>query len=248
MLSTRFMYNGPGAHIVTYPVANDTLLNVLVVISSPTAAGPSSRGTTSREAVVKAFEGWHPDIRAIVDLLPGGEELERWDIFDMHDAPVPRYHSGGGGDGGPGPGACCLAGDAAHAVGPHLGAGAGMGIEDALLLAELLAVVRDRLLLAASGAGEGRRGRKRKRLYLDAAYALYTDLRYERTQWLVRETREAVDLLEWKVPEVAMDPEVFGREITWRFHRIWEYDVGEMVEDGKAKLVAALDAIDGPLV
>lgn len=233
MVSTRFMYNGPGAHIITYPVASDTLLNVLVVISAPNPS-PSSPTTTTQQHtaddIKRAFAStWHPDVAAIVGLLPPAEMARRWDIFDMHERAAPRYHEGG---------AVCLVGDAAHAVGPHLGAGAGFGIEDAALLAELLKDVQERVV--AGGAHEGAGGGRGVTSMLEAAYTIFTEMRYERTQWLVRETREAVDLFEWEKPEVATDPEAFGKEISWRFHEIWDYDVGKMVEDGRAKLAAAM--------
>ncbi|CAN8104715.1 unnamed protein product [Discula destructiva] len=231
MVATRFMYNGPGAHIITYPVAGNAFLNVLVVISSalllPLPSSSSRYKTTKRQEVERAFGGWHVDVRAIVGLLPA--EMERWDIFDMCEGPVARYYSVL-----PRGGVVCLAGDAAHAVGPHLGAGAGFGIEDAALLAELLRGVSD---------GQDGSWRRMSRL-LEAAYYVFTEVRYERTQWLVRATREAVDLFEWKEPEVANDAEGFGTEITSRFHKIWYYDVEKMVEDGKEQLAAALDRME----
>lgn len=224
MVSTRFMYNGPDAHIITYPVADNAFLNTLAVVSDPrewsTAAGDGRHtGRATREEAVRAFEGWHGDVRAIVELLPA--DMDKWAIFDMLERPIQQYHCGG---------AVCLAGDAAHAVGPHLGAGAGFGIEDACLLAELLKTVQGQLLPVSEG--------RLKAKLLETAFGVYTESRYERTQWLVKHTRETVDLFEWRDPEVAKDPEIYGREITWRFHKIWYYDIGKMVEDAKATLMA----------
>ncbi|KAL1869156.1 hypothetical protein Daus18300_005693 [Diaporthe australafricana] len=222
MISTRFMYNGPGAHVITYPVANNTMLNTLAVVSDdstgPWEAPEGSRnphvGRATLDDARAAFDGWHPDVRAVIDLLP--QEMDKWAIFDMLENPVPRYH----GEGSPG-GRVCLAGDAAHACGPHLGAGAGFGIEDALLLAELLRAV-------AGGVG-GREG-------LAAAFEVYSDVRHGRTQWLVRHTRDAVDLFQWRDRDLSRDPDRFGGEITWRFHEIWNYDVGKMAQEAVQKL------------
>lgn len=228
MVSTRFMYNGPDAHIITYPVAGDTFLNTLAVVSDPepweTCDGRHT-GRATRDEAVAAFRGWHEDVKAIVELLPA--EMDKWAIFDMLENPIQQYHRGA---------KICLAGDAAHAVGPHLGAGAGFGIEDACLLAELLESVQKQLKHNNSGGGEGN-GLKTK--YLEAAFGVYTDTRYERTQWLVKHTRETVDLFEWRDPEVAKDPDVFGREITWRFHQIWYYDIEKMVKQAKDALMAS---------
>lgn len=221
MVSTRFMYNGPDAHIITYPVAGDSFLNTLAVVSDPEQwSAPDGRqtGRATRDEAMRAFEGWHEDVKAIVELLPA--EMDKWAIFDMLENPIQQYHKGG---------RVCLAGDAAHAVGPHLGAGAGFGIEDACLLAELLQSVQDQMKSSSVG------GSKNK--YLETAFGVFTETRHERTQWLVKHTRETVDLFEWKDPELAKDPETYGREITWRFHEIWYYDIEEMVKKAKEDLV-----------
>lgn len=225
MVSTRFMYNGPGGHIITYPVANDTFLNVLAVVSDPhkwaSADGRHTGRATKREAI-RCFEGWAPSVRAIVELLP--DKMDKWAIFDMLENPVARYHEGG---------KVCLAGDAAHAVGPHLGAGAGFGTEDACLLAELLqAVQQQQEEDEGSALGYGPR--------LEAAFAAFSRVRHQRTQWLVRETRNTVDLFQWKDPIVSRDPEVFGKEITWRFHEIWYYDIDKMITQGRAEYLHLL--------
>lgn len=240
MISTRYMYNGPGAHIITYPVSNNTILNTLVVVSDPepwdppASPGDGSNGRRNRnphvgsataEEARAAFEGWHPDIQAILGLLPAGK-MDKWAIFDQLENPVPRYH----GDGSSGS-VTCLAGDAAHAAGPHLGAGAGFGIEDAFLLAELLQTVRD-------GSDGDNNNNKPLGARLAAALEVYSDVRYGRTQWLVKHSRDAVDLFQWKDKELSRSADDFGREITWRFHEIWHYDVEKMVEEARQKLGA----------
>lgn len=224
MVSTRFMYNGPDAHIITYPVAGNAFLNTLAVVSDPrpwSAQGGRHTGRATRDEAMRAFAGWHEDVKAIVELLPA--DMDKWAIFDMLENPIPHYHSGG---------RVCLTGDAAHAVGPHLGAGAGFGIEDACLLAVLLKTVQDQLTKASEES--------LKTKYLETAFGVYTDMRYERTQWLVRQTRETVDLFEWRDPKVAKDPETYGREITWRFHEIWYYDIDKMVTKAKSAFVDLL--------
>jgi salicylate hydroxylase len=258
MTTTRYMYNGPGAHVITYPVANNTILNTLVVVSDPKGAWtppPSASGdddsdgtcrhkkrarnphvgSATREEATGAFEEWHHDIRTLVGLLP--PEMDKWAIFDMLENPVPRYH-GGGGSGSRNSesnsgSVTCLAGDAAHACGPHLGAGAGFGIEDALLLAELLRAVRDGHVDDSDGGGEETVGAR-----LAAAFEVYSEVRHGRTQWLVKNTRDAVDLFQWEDPGTARSPLGFGYEIEWRFREIWHYDVGKMVEEARQKLEA----------
>ncbi|POS78914.1 salicylate hydroxylase [Diaporthe helianthi] len=255
LTTTRYMYNGPGAHIITYPIANNTLLNTLVVVSDPNpvwtppvdSRNPHVGKVAVADEVGAAFEGWHPDVRAIVGLLPRGG-MDKWAIFDMVENPVPRYHGGGsGGDssetsdvgGGAAGKVTCLAGDAAHACGPHLGAGAGFGIEDAYLLAELLqaAVVVVKDVSGSESEGDKKPGGT-VGARLAAAFEVYSDMRYDRTQWLVKHTRDAVDLFQWKDRELSRSADGFGREITWRFHKIWHYDIEKMVEEAKQKMEA----------
>lgn len=248
--TTRFMHNGPGAHLITYPVGNNTLLNILAVISDPPShttdpnttttsttttqknAWPHPRHTTpghKREAE-QAFAHWNATARAIVGLFP--ESMDKWALFDMAEHPAPYYARGRVG----------VAGDAAHAAGPHLGAGAGMGVEDALVLAEVLAAVALSLSEGdgdGDGLGEGNeRKDEGKKDLLEKALQVYNEVRYSRTQWVVQATGEACDLFQWRDETVARNPESFGREITERFHKVWKYDVDGMVEEALAKLRA----------
>lgn len=109
---------GPGAHLTHYPVANHTVLNVVVFLSSPAPwPDPSSMvAEGTREEVEAALSAWHPTVRALVRLLP--EKLITWGLFDLGDYPAPKYNEG----------RVCLAGDAAHASTPHHGAGACAGV------------------------------------------------------------------------------------------------------------------------
>ncbi|KAL1838632.1 hypothetical protein VTJ49DRAFT_2469 [Mycothermus thermophilus] len=160
--NTRFMYIGRGAHIITYPVGGSELLNVLVVLSEPepepesgadgtTTTVSGTRDTNTDGNLASAFRDWAPRPRRAGALLEdarayqlrlrgsGGEgdaNDDRWLIFDFADRPLPRYVLPDG--------RICVAGDAADATAPHLGAG-GMGIEDALVLSEVLAEVGRRV-------------------------------------------------------------------------------------------------------
>lgn len=179
----------------------------------------------SKSEAIEAFKSWHPTIRSIVDLLPDAEAVDsdetkalRWDIYDMHDHPAPYYTRGG----------VCLAGDAAHASTPHLGSGAGFGIEDALTLATVLEAVDKEIIDAGEGArvtgtmmrddgndnleedaevvtqdeSNATRGKTNKKVkkpdLCRAALAAYNDVRYERTQWLPGASREACGLFQWE--------------------------------------------------
>ncbi|KAI1472191.1 FAD/NAD(P)-binding domain-containing protein [Daldinia caldariorum] len=219
----RLMYIGPGAHVINYPVGKKQVMNILLVMSDPNPWRTSDGKQTapgSKADATRAFADWHPFVRAIVDLLP--DELQKWGIFDMFEHPAPHYNLG----------SMAVAGDAAHAAGPHLGSGAGFGIEDALVLASLLEAVNKAL--------ESRTDKTKVEL-CHAALAAYNNVRYDRTQWLVRATREACALFHWEDPEIGGDVDRFLPEISKRFHQIWDNDILEMVRGALVVLDQVLD-------
>ncbi|WP_163996036.1 FAD-dependent oxidoreductase [Pyxidicoccus caerfyrddinensis] len=97
------------------------------------------------------------DAAPIPDIIRATEE-DSISCYPIHDIPfLPRWHQG----------RVCLVGDAAHATSPHVGQGASMAMEDALMLARCL---RD--------APEP-----------EAAFARYQGLRKERVEKLTRQAR-----------------------------------------------------------
>ncbi|KAJ5568260.1 hypothetical protein N7450_010746 [Penicillium hetheringtonii] len=162
------------------------------------------------EEITNVFADFGPTARTLVSLLP--EKLDKWAVFDMLDAPVPTYARG----------CVCLAGDSAHASTPNHGGGAGAGIEDALVLAEVLAVLMNRSSSKDSGISE--------------ALAVYSEVRYGRSQWLVQSSRHIVELFTWKDREYGTDIEKFGQDIKERSHKLWDYDTVGMIQETLQKL------------
>ncbi|KAI1372451.1 FAD/NAD(P)-binding domain-containing protein [Hypoxylon crocopeplum] len=223
----RFMYVGPNAHCMNYPVAKNQFLNVLLVISDldpwQTEDGKHTAPGDKVDAI-RAYADWHPQVKAMVDLLP--EKLQKWAIFDMLENPAPYYNRG----------SMAVAGDAAHAAGPHLGSGAGFGIEDALVLVSLLEAVNTKL--------EGQSQEAKVEL-CRAALVAYNSARYDRTQWLVGASREACALFHWQDEEVGSDFEKFLPKISKIFHTIWDNDIGKMVKDALGQFEGVLgDKLD----
>ncbi|EKG11421.1 Monooxygenase FAD-binding protein [Macrophomina phaseolina MS6] len=211
--SNRVMHCGPRAHALTFPVAADTLLNVVAFVTDPnewqTADGKMTAPAAKSEAT-QGFAQFSPVVRAIMDLLP--EQLDKWAVFDTYDNRVPTYVSG----------RLCLAGDAAHAASPHHGAGAGCGLEDCLALAVLLEAVARQTGTARSES-------------LRNALLVYNDVRYRRSQWLVETSRDVGDVYEFMHPESGSDHKLIAQEIESRSHAIWRYDVDGMVSDALNK-------------
>lgn len=167
----------------------------------------------SRSEIDDTFKSWPggATVRAIAGLMP--EAMDKWGIFDMKQYPAPQYNKG----------AVCLAGDAAHATGPHLGAGGGLGIEDALVLAELMGELHKGW---ATNGGQA---------MVERALQAYNDVRYSRTQRVVVDTRHACLLFHWQ-DERGEKGDQFGEAITPMFHHVWEGDVPGMVDDALARL------------
>ncbi|WYZ38369.1 hypothetical protein EsH8_III_000283 [Colletotrichum jinshuiense] len=204
----QLMYMGPGAHINTYPVAGHTMVNVVAFVHAPEDRSGVVGGGVSvaKGDIFKTFTGWGPVVRALVALLP--DRVDSWAIYDTYDYPLGTYAHG----------RITLAGDAAHGTSPHHGAGASMGVEDALCLVTALAEAAGSLRDTSPAS---------KHEAITAAIKAYDAVRRERTQWLVRSSRVVVDMFQQSGAEGGRDN--FQTEISERSHRIWDFDWQGMV-------------------
>ncbi|KAL7622901.1 hypothetical protein AAE478_006580 [Parahypoxylon ruwenzoriense] len=202
---------GPGAHLTHYPVANNKALNVVVFLSDPNPWPDHNNMVAegTRGEIESALRGWHPAVLGLVKLLP--DKLTTWALFDLGEFPAPKYNEG----------RLCLAGDAAHASSPHHGAGACLGVEDALCLSTLLGRVRD----TTPGGNIGHA--------IEAAFETFDGIRRPRTQWLVNSSRRVCDLYhqsEWADPRRWVKAQTCFDEIRDRSFKIWHFDVDAMVQ------------------
>lgn len=110
-------------------------------------------------------------------------------------------------------------GDAAHAASPHQGAGAGQAIEDAYVLAELLADPR------VTDASRAR-----------AALVAYDKVRRPRSQEVVRTSRENAKALCLTAPGIGADETKLSELWKTRFRWLWDIDI-------KAHAQSALDML-----
>ena len=126
---TACAWFGPGRHAVTYRLgAKGDLVNFVGVVEREDwqEEGWSMRGETAD--ALKDFKGWHP---AITRVIEKADTLHRWALFDRK--PLSRWTDG----------RVALMGDAAHPMLPFLAQGAAMAVEDAWVLAEVLAKGQD---------------------------------------------------------------------------------------------------------
>jgi salicylate hydroxylase len=120
---TAQVWMGPGRHFVHYFVRQRQLVNFVAVVEQDTWTRESwtDRGTVVD--ALRAFEGWHPHVLAI---LSAADETFVWALHDR--TPLERWSTG----------RVTLLGDACHPMLPFMAQGAAQAIEDGAALAECL--------------------------------------------------------------------------------------------------------------
>lgn len=115
------MWSSAGFHVIHYPLRNRSELNIVLVVRVP--PGGERDGPAYRAHLQGIMDAAQPEPRELI----GRVNLERrWSIADRE--PIRRWADG----------RVTLLGDAAHATLQSLAQGAGMAIEDAVALADLL--------------------------------------------------------------------------------------------------------------
>jgi salicylate hydroxylase len=120
------IWMGPVKHFVHYFVRATKLVNFVAIVEQESWMRESWSEQAAVSEVRAAFEGWHPQVRAI---LGASEQCFVWGLFEH--SPMTRWSSG----------RVALLGDACHAMLPFLAQGAAQAIEDGAALAVCLAQV-----------------------------------------------------------------------------------------------------------
>jgi len=125
-IEAPMMYCGKGKHVVGYSIAQGDIVNVVTFVSEPEKHGQLYEGDwvtdCENDELLNCYSGWEPEVEQLLQCI---HKPSRWAIH--HILPLPFYHNEG----------VVLMGDAAHAMSPHQGAGAGQAIEDAYVLSQL---------------------------------------------------------------------------------------------------------------
>ncbi|KLO12589.1 FAD/NAD(P)-binding domain-containing protein [Schizopora paradoxa] len=130
MNKTPICWVGLDKHIITFPIKGATLINVVAFVtdrSKPPSLDPLPQPWVtqhSTETLLTTFSDFGADPLTLLGCI---ESPSAWAIHSTHPL-LDSYASG----------RVALMGDAAHAMLPHLGAGAGQGLEDAFVLVKLL--------------------------------------------------------------------------------------------------------------
>jgi salicylate hydroxylase len=120
---TAQIWAGPRRHFVHYFVRSRRLVNFVAVIEKDSWTRESWTDTADVADALAAFEGWHPQVRAILDAV---DDTFIWALFDR--TPLPRWSRG----------RVTLLGDACHAMLPFMAQGAAQAIEDGAALTACL--------------------------------------------------------------------------------------------------------------
>ncbi len=116
------LWAGPGYHVVHYPLRNRSIFNIVAVFKDP-APGHGDLRVTHEEDVRHVYAQAHPALKKLLSMM----NLERrWVLADRD----PTRHWARG--------RVALLGDAVHPTLQSFAQGAGMAIEDAVCLADLL--------------------------------------------------------------------------------------------------------------
>ena len=140
------VWTGRERHFVCYPLGDGSLINFVAVTEEKDWRIESWSEPGDAGVLLKAFEGWPAPARAII---ANADNLFRWALYDR--PPRPRWSKGN----------ATLLGDAAHPMLPFLAQGAGMAIEDAVVLARALSA-GDPVETALSRYQSARRARTTK--------------------------------------------------------------------------------------
>lgn len=185
-----------GRHVIsnpfTHPATGQKFINLVCFNNVPGGPGVEVEEWSAKvdvDEIKKLFpQGeWEDDV---VDLIAASDPPTRWAVHVVQ--PLPYF----------GKGTVAVLGDAAHAMTPHQGIGAGQGIEDALVLGRLLthpARTRDNVSILME---------------------IYNQIRVEPAQKAIeksRRTGEMYDLVPFKEEGMNLNKlgQAIGDEFSW---------------------------------
>jgi salicylate hydroxylase/6-hydroxynicotinate 3-monooxygenase len=169
---SRTKWWGPDRHIVVYYTRADRS-EIYFVTSVPEPADWMTRESWSAKGDVRelraAYEGFHPDVRAVLDACP---DCHKWAILER--APLPQWSEG----------AVVLLGDACHPMTPYMAQGAATSIEDAAILARCLAAVEGDDIVGALRRYEAHRKPRTSRIQAISSANTWMQKGEPDTSWL----------------------------------------------------------------
>lgn len=179
------MLTGADFHVIYYPLRGGSEINIVGVFQVPDELEPAS--PAYQDCIARSIAKAVPEVHEVIGVL---NMTRRWSIADRE--PVRRWHEG----------RMTLLGDSAHATLQSLAQGAGMAIEDAVVLADLMARHPDDPAEAFSRF-ERSRFLRTTRVVLEsrAMWPLYhcggIEAEVRNAQWRERSTEDYYRCLDW---------------------------------------------------
>lgn len=200
------IYAGYGGYIVTYPVEHGDIINLNAMIRDVDGSQEWSHSDwtvpVSTEEILCRFRDWY---EPLVGLLTRYHLPSKWALFCLqHDEPYYR-------------GRICLLGDSAHATTPHMGAGAGMAMEDAYILSSLIASLVDPR-------------------DLESAFRAYDVVRRPRTQSVIERSLDAGIKYSFMHPNCRDDTKALKEQLEEAHRLLWHNDLEADLQRAKMLL------------
>ena len=209
------MYVGYEGHMLTIQVERGSLMNVVAFQTKSDGKWEDEQWVlpVKREAMMAEFEEWSPTVKSVLNLL---EKPETWALFEH--PPIDAFYKG----------RVCVMGDAAHATTPHQGSGAGMALEDAYILSNMI-------------------GKMCHADDYEAAFSAYNKVRHARGMDLVTTSHAAGEVCEFQGATTGDDVQKIHQNLSSRYDWIWEEDLeGELrqatrlIEQSRSQASSAL--------
>ncbi|RFU79708.1 hypothetical protein TARUN_2514 [Trichoderma arundinaceum] len=209
---------GPDKHFLAFPISKNTLLNIVAfVYSDDDRTQESWTAFCHKSEVQRKFESFDHTVRRTISFM--NEYPSKWILNDRELLDQWVYGSG----------KIVLMGDAAHAMLPHQGAGAGQAIEDGYILGRAIA---DHL-----ATFPGRETQK-----LEQWMNLYQEVRIPRAQKAQATARQAGEVYEMQTPHMkgkdyADCLPLVRDSLKDRMQWIWSGDIETEYEERKQHLM-----------
>ncbi|KZV66695.1 FAD/NAD(P)-binding domain-containing protein [Peniophora sp. CONT] len=209
-------YLGQEKHIIALSIMGGSVLNLVafttdfahaMIPAGPQASWPAWVAPATQEEVLADFEDFGPDVR---HMLESTEDVNKWSIHGLYP-PLECHVSAAKADGESkveGSLDKCnvvLVGDSAHAMLPHMGAGASVGIEGAYVLKSLLLHPQT------------------QRTNLSDVLRAYSTVRVPRAHFVATSSKHVGDVYEGHGPSGPSDAQR-RRDLERRWDAVWGYD------------------------
>lgn len=202
------MLLGKDKHILTFPIRQGEEINIVAFKSDRTQTTlPENTPWTksvSKQEMLDDFADWSDSCQALLNLI------EQPTIWALHETPPLTTYKNKTQN-------VIVIGDAAHAMLPHQGAGAGQGLEDALILANLLANPQ----LTAKN--------------IKLVSTVYEEVRLDRAVKVQQTSHESGEIYELYSADYPSFEDV-GEHLAHRFDWLWQHALEQDIENATTAL------------